>query len=91
MTDLAKHFSIVESLFKEYLFSAVLSEKDKIEIEHYIDHNEFGIALDYALDMYTYKHLKPTKEAANHLARIAEVMKANDALERIEKLETKDY
>ena len=83
MTDRTEHYALLESLFIKYVNQEALGEKDREEILHYADNNEFGIAFDYAMNMYTYGPLCPSLVAISCLEKIAATMKSEDFIRRL--------
>lgn len=73
MTDRIAH---LEALFASLLNDAEceLSDGEREEVQHFIDHDEYGIALEAIVDVYKDKGNVPREKIASLIAALAEAM-----------------
>jgi hypothetical protein len=78
------HFDKVEALFADYLNkNPDVSDNDRDMIQHYVDHNEFGIALDTAIAIHIDHQSLPSARSLAVLGELARLMEASDALKNL--------
>ncbi len=76
MTNFAK----IEALFSDLLTSSdVLSEAERGDIQHYIDHNEYGVALELTVGTYAAHRKMPTFDGLRRVKELADEMKMDSA------------
>jgi hypothetical protein len=69
------NFKAIESLFSELLAAALeLSESERDEVQRYVDHSEYGLALETAVDILSEEKKIPSDDVVSLIQRLARAM-----------------
>jgi hypothetical protein len=75
------NFAEIESLFSHLLTVSAdeLSAGERTEVKHFIDHGEYGLALETVADIYAEEKKVASPEVANLIERLAIAMSLDPA------------